>query len=690
MGLSFLTPLFALGFAAIAIPILVHLVHKERKETTPFPSLTFLRRVPYRHSSRRKLRDLLLFLLRAAAVVFAVAAFSRPVIARARSARAASGGGREVVVLLDRSFSMRYSDRWRRATAAVQQRIDVLGSDDRLTIVPFDLTARAINDPTADHGQLRLALDSLRPVDGGTRYAPAMAVARRLLSVSRLPRREVVVVTDFQRSAFDLNEESRLPAGVEVTPIDVVTGDVQNRGVRNVELRRVVTAGRELLSVHARVANVGPAARAVAVTLGIAGREVESKNVDLPANGGATVDFSPIPVPPQSQAASVAVAADALPGDDAYNFVFSRTPVVNVLLVNSPELIEERDIFLRRALEIGDRPPFDVRVRTSNTTTPADLAAARVVVLNDAWLSDALTSRLTQRVREGAGLLVATGQHLEVRPRAGADALLAGPIAAAVDREGARGGVLGYLDASHPALAIFAASRSGDLSAARFLRYRPITAASGVLARFDDGAGALAERHVGRGRVLQLGTSLDGYWNDLPRQPVFLPFLHQLMRYAADFRERRDAYVVGEAVDNASQSDSAPNARVRQPLVADAPSGERVRFGGAGEPATLVPQEAGVYAIRPVGAPGSRPRLVAVNIDPRELDFGRFDPTRLSEAVRSADSVTTAAADSSTVTLKDQEREQSIWWYILAGLMATVVVEALLARRVTAGRPSVS
>ena len=55
--MSFLAPLFAVGLAALAIPILVHLVHKERKETTPFPSLMFLLRTPYQHSRRQRIRD---------------------------------------------------------------------------------------------------------------------------------------------------------------------------------------------------------------------------------------------------------------------------------------------------------------------------------------------------------------------------------------------------------------------------------------------------------------------------------------------------------------------------------------------------------------------------------------------------------------------------------------------------------
>ena len=692
MGLSFLSPLFALGLAAIAVPIFVHLVHRERKETTPFPSLMFLRRVPYRHSSRKKLRDLLLFALRALVVLCAIVAFSRPVIDRVRRSVPGGLGGREVVVLVDRSFSMRYADRWSRAQVAVRQAIDGIGPRDQMTIVPFELTARAVHETTGDRTLLRAAFDSIRPVDGGTRFAPAIALARRIVANSRLPQREVVVISDFQRSAFDLTEESRLPAGVTVTPVDVASGDVVDHAVRSVELRRTTMGSKEQLGVHARIGNLGPAVRGMEVVLAIGGRTMETRKVDLPMDGGASLDFAPVPVPTAPQSAEVRLRADSLPGDDRFSFVFARTAVVSVLLVNAADMPADRDIFLRRALEIGDRPPFDVHVRAATLVTPADLAAHRVIILNDAWPSDAIAQRLVSRVREGAGVIVASGDRVGARTRNRSEDLLPAPIVAPVDREGERGGVLGYLDASHPALSLFGASRSGDLSAARFFRYRSVNATSGVLARFDDGSGALAERRVGQGRVLQFGSSLDGYWNDLPRQPVFLPFLHQLTRYAADFRDRRDAYVVGEAIDEGSRAtiDSTPNVTHRLGQVAESPSGKRVRFGGTGEPIALVPHEAGVFAIRPVGSPGERPRLVAVNIDPHELEFARFDPTRLTEAVRSAPSAASAADSTAAATPRDREREQSLWWYILLVVTAALVAEALLARRISLSRPSVT
>ena len=51
--MSFLAPLFFAGLAALAVPILVHLTHKERKDVVVFPSLMFLSRIPYQAVRRR-------------------------------------------------------------------------------------------------------------------------------------------------------------------------------------------------------------------------------------------------------------------------------------------------------------------------------------------------------------------------------------------------------------------------------------------------------------------------------------------------------------------------------------------------------------------------------------------------------------------------------------------------------------
>src|SRR6187399_3793891 len=104
--MSFLAPLFFLGLGAIAVPILVHLIQRERKRVVEFPSLMFVRRIPYQSVRRRRIRHWALLLLRAAAIALVVAAFARPFFRQGAVAAAVGGGAREIVILLDHSASM--------------------------------------------------------------------------------------------------------------------------------------------------------------------------------------------------------------------------------------------------------------------------------------------------------------------------------------------------------------------------------------------------------------------------------------------------------------------------------------------------------------------------------------------------------------------------------------------------------
>src|SRR5215475_7922179 len=113
--MSFLTPAFLVGLGALAVPILIHLIQRERKRVVEFPSLMFVRRIPYQSVRRRRIRHWFLLLMRAAAVMLIVIAFARPFFRQSVAASVAAGASRELVVLLDRSASMGYGDHWREA-----------------------------------------------------------------------------------------------------------------------------------------------------------------------------------------------------------------------------------------------------------------------------------------------------------------------------------------------------------------------------------------------------------------------------------------------------------------------------------------------------------------------------------------------------------------------------------------------
>ena len=66
--MQFLAPLFFAALAGLAIPVLLHLTQREKKQIIRFPSLMFVRRIPYQSVRRRKIQNWLLLFIRLAAL----------------------------------------------------------------------------------------------------------------------------------------------------------------------------------------------------------------------------------------------------------------------------------------------------------------------------------------------------------------------------------------------------------------------------------------------------------------------------------------------------------------------------------------------------------------------------------------------------------------------------------------------
>ena len=118
--MGFLAPWFLGGFAALGVPVFVHLLRKHINIPRPVSSLMFFERGTQSSTRHRRLRYLLLFALRSALVLLVVLAFANPFVRRA----AADTNGRTLLIVLDNSFSMRAGTRF---ADAKQQALAQLG-----------------------------------------------------------------------------------------------------------------------------------------------------------------------------------------------------------------------------------------------------------------------------------------------------------------------------------------------------------------------------------------------------------------------------------------------------------------------------------------------------------------------------------------------------------------------------------
>jgi hypothetical protein len=715
--MSFLAPLFFAGLAALSVPVIIHLINRERREVVPFPSLMFLQRIPYRSVRRQKLRHVLLLTLRCLALAIVVMAFARPFIRRQGPGHAGGAGARELVVLVDRSYSMGASDHWSRAQNAARRAIASLGAPDRATIIAFDDEAAAITPPTHEVATLNAAIGSLHPGSDATRYAPALKLASQILAGSNLPRREVVLISDFQRLGWAVRDETSFPAGTTITTVDVAAGDtaLANAAVADVTVQRN-EGERDRAVIAARLTNTGATQLDnVDATLELNGRVAETKRVAIPTHGASQVRFSSIAIPSGTSTGLVRFSvpattarADQLAADDRYYFTIAPEAGVSVLVVEPSTPRANQSLYLTRALAIGDRPSFRVDVRKTGGLAPADLDGRSLIVFDEVPppVGEG-AARLREFINSGGGVVIVAGDQLPSNAWQGEwSGALPGPIGSVVDRAGDAGGTLAWIDYDHPVFDVFNAPRSGDFATARFLRYRRLTVrpdsgarraggvadtASGshVLARFDDGAPALVEHRVGRGKVLVWASTLDSYWNDLALQPVFLPFVQQVAKYGGRYSGARPWFTVGEVLDLSRHAELTGPVAARQrsgqsPIVVEAPSGAKTRLPSSNE--GLIPlHEQGFYEIRPEGAARGMGQRLAVNLDPAEANLARIDPEELKTSVLASGGAGTAAGaiTADAPTQQETERRQTIWWYLLALAGVLLATETLMSNRLS-------
>lgn len=707
MSLTFLVPLFLAGIAGIVVPIVVHLTRRQRKNVVHFPSLMFLEKIPYQEQRRRRIQHWFLLSLRALALILVATAFARPFLDQTEIGGAGSAGPREVVVLVDQSYSIEVGDQLNRAKQEAETIFDGLGPLDRASLVAFSRGASVVARSTSDRIRLRGALDTLAVSSGATRYGPALKVAQTILEESNLVRGEVYVLSDFQRNGWTGDEGVRLPPGSSVIPIELSEETaIDNVMVTDVNLPRQIVAGRERITPTARVVRVGgSAAISVRVGLEVDGQEIQSSDITLEPNAATAVAFQAFTLSQPHTRGTIRVPDDVISADNAHHFVLSPGSSLDVLVAEGQNAARDVSLYLRGALQISEDGRFEVRSRRSSTIRPADLDGVSAVFLNDVQLDGGSAERIRTFVQNGGGALIALGQD-SGWPASAAD-MLPGTIGPMEDRIQGRGGRLGFLDYEHPIFEVFAGPRSGDFTGARFYRARRLEPndSAAVLARFDDGSVALAEMRIGEGKLLVWTSSLDAFWNDLALQPVYLPFVHRLAEYLGGRAEAVPWFVTGQVVDLANSdaletaglvSSEAGGLAEGLEQVALAPSGGSIALPANAGPRFLPLEEHGFYTVREPGSDPDRPFIMAVNVELEESNLTRVDPEELAlqiEAPSGAPSTGPAFGQAVELQREDQERRQQLWRWLLLVALGLFVLETALsnwASRKTVGAAGVA
>jgi hypothetical protein len=674
--MSFLTPLFFLGVAALAAPILVHLVRRTRAKKVQFPALIFVRQVPQRTIRRRTLQNLLLLLLRCLAILLIVIAFTRPFFSGRSAARANTAAG-VTLILIDNSLSMRREPLFAEAQRRAESAVDDSRNDEQIALLTFDQRYSVVNRFLIDKNRVRFGIKSLSAGWGGTDYEQALRGAESLLSeVQTTGPKRIVMISDFQASGWNqANATFKLAHDTQLTTLDVSDNNPQsNVAVTNVEARSVVFGQKYADNLAVHVSNFSDTPRdQLQVDFQINEQTVEKRDISLNSRDAKVLEFTGFNLNEGANRCTIEITSGDFAPDNRFYFTLRREVPAKALIVESASRGRSDSLHLQSALTTDDDLPFNFTLKTSGAVDPASVPEYSLIILNDSGpLAPGFADALTKFVSTGGQLIVATGPRTEVESyNRSLQALSPATLRQAVQTKPGESVAITDVKLDHPIFEVF--QQSGRLAGAHVIGYfvsEPQANAT-VLARYEDGNAALVEGRTGKGRVLLFTSSLGPSWNDLPLTPLYLPFIHQMVRYAGT-REVNSWYSLGQTFTVAKENQGAP------PPV-DSPSGVRLSENKLTPDGDLLVSgvEPGFYRLRY----NARADFAAVDIDGDEGDFTKVNFAEFISGITGGAGNAEGTAADRNLSSEDVEGRQKVWWSMLLVALLLLLTESMLARR---------
>lgn len=654
--MGFLAPWFLAGAAVTALPLWLHLLRRYRSEPQPFSSLMFFEPRTQSSVRHRRLRYLLLLALRLGLLLLLALAFADPFV----STPPAGLSDQHVLVLaLDRSFSMRYGDHMRRAKDLALQRLLRWPENGAVRVLALDSEAVFLTGAAAGRAEIRSAIAGLEAGDRGTSYAALVRALRGAAESLHRPL-EVHLFSDLQQTAMPaVFADLQLPPGTRL-----ILEGAPAKAEENWAVEAVAAPSRLFDSkkrrVSATVAGYHTPESRRTVSLVLDGRILETKSVDIPAGGRATVEFSSMESPYGMHRGEVRLnSADLLPQDDRFPFAVERAEPRRVLFLH-PGGRSRAAFYYAAALAASGTSGFAAEPLPVDQASGARFASYAFVVLSDTGaLSRTVESALRDYVSGGGGLLIAlgsngaragkapvTGQVIdgEMRPRGFETAVAAG---------GGQGALRGVA-----------------LEQVKFFSAARIDEARGtVIARLEDGTPLLLEQPLGAGKVLTFASGLGNVSNDFPLHASFVPFVEQTARWLGGSEAGPQSVSTGTIIELHAPGEEGAAVDVT------APGGKRaLTLREAATAKSFELTQDGFYEIR--GANGAA-RLVAVHAPRQESDLAPVPPETLDLWAKSG--ATRPAGDAS-----NRNRDAQPWSfgrYLLFLALLIALAESLVSVR---------
>src|SRR6185436_9169785 len=577
---------FALGGA---IPIIIHLLHRQKFKRVRWAAMEFLLNALKKTRRRMQLENLLLLLLRILIMVLLALAIARPFF-REAPVEALGDSDTHHFFVIDQSYSMGYKraqhtslDVAKRAALKVLQDIRT-SEQDRFSILPLSSYPEPILVNSNGKERIQTAINELKPSDFGTSVYATMQSLRNLLESPEIKNRDrhVYIFTDMQRNGWLLRDEQEAKKFSELLKTmskkdntrifiyDAGTSEAFNHAI--VDLRandRVITTKRTTrftASIHNYSSIPRPA---VNVGFYVNDNLVKTESTVLPPNATTPVNFEYDFAEAAPHVVRVSIDPDYLDVDDSRYLAVDVKSALKALVIDGEPKDNPKDsetFAFVLALDPGQRGIFfSVDVKTVELFNAEGLDGYDFIVLaNVQSLTSDRVEKIESFVRRGGGLLLTLGQKVDKvsfneffwKKGQGLSPAQLDEITGDAPGGGLERGTerrIAKFALQHPMFRTFQKRTMAALYDLVFYKYYKVKDfdPDKVLASLDDNFASplFLEKQVDEGKVILLTSTIDHEWNaGIQAHPPFLPLMWDLCRYLSSRPSSRRNLFVGDLI----------------------------------------------------------------------------------------------------------------------------------------------
>lgn len=406
--MQFTQPLFLIGYAAILIPILIHLFNFRRYRTYYFSNVKMLQDVAQKTKRESRVKHIIVLCLRCLAIIALVTAFARPYFPNQNTDKKS---GNLVSIYIDNSFSMEGN------TAEGSLFYDGI-ENARQIINNFDFSDQFIlyNNNFSSKQRMKLTKEEALQELDTWEISPNSRTWQELLSFEKNACTEAsnsnifhYYISDFQKNNFNFEQYSHQDGSASYL-IHKPAKEVNNISIDSCWFLSPVFREGQQVTLTVRVRNCGDGdVVKLPMKLHVNGEQKAMAAIDVAANGTAEYQLNYTLTSTGLQCGTLSIEDAPITFDNQLYFTYRVSENTNITVINEKD--ENRYL---HAL-YGKDSIFNYTAMPVDRINYSSFATSSVVVLSEVKsLSSGLADELSKYLNNGGTVLVFPAEEMDL------------------------------------------------------------------------------------------------------------------------------------------------------------------------------------------------------------------------------------------------------------------------------------